>query len=320
MNKQIWDNQFEFNERFFKDHNLDLKNLSIEDKIRWAKEFCFHVNQELSDLINCLPHWKMHYQNDERETDAIVTSNLVEEYVDVFKYFMGLGQLLGISFEDVIKGYNDKTEVVKQKYEQNKKFQILSSKEVVVFDIDGVINNFPDCFIDWVNKNKGTNFNSTEQMKDQLDLKGYQDLKTEYRLSGEKRFQPVNKDTLKLMNQLKDNGETIILFTNRPVSKYKVIYTDTLYWLHQNNIPFEAIYWSDFQRKEDVYKLRFKIKFIVEDNLENTKNFNHQGLIVFLLEKTYNQDQFYKNKHLIRINNPMELLSHDLSKIRSTIR
>lgn len=311
MNKEIWRNQREFNEQFFKDQNLDLNNLSLEQKIHWAKEFCFHVNKEIADLTNCLPHWKMHYQNDERENDEIVKSNLIEEYVDVLKYFMGLGQLLGLSYEEIIKGYEDKTEVVKQKYEQNKKFQTLLNKPVVIFDIDGVINNFPDCFLDWVYERTNVRFASVESMKQKLDLKTYQELKIEYRLSGEKRNQPIIQETLNLMNILKERRETIILFTNRPVTKYKVIYTDTLVWLNKNNVPFEAIYWSDFQRKEDIYKLRFKIKFIVEDNLDNSKNFNHEGHMVFLLEKSYNQDFNYTNKKLIRIKKPMELLQYD---------
>ena len=307
MNKNIWDSQFEFNEQFFKDQNLDLNNLSLEEKIRWSKEFCFHINKEMSDLINCLPHWKMHYKNDERENDEIVRSNLVEEYVDVLKYFMGLGQLLGLTFEDVSEGYFDKTEVVKQKYEQNKKFESLLNKEIIIFDIDGVINNYPECFLDWVYEQINVRFSSIENMKKQLDLKTYQELKVSYRLSGEKRTQLIKQETLDLMNILKDNGETIILFTNRPVMKYKVIYTDTLYWLNSNKIPFEAIYWSDFQRKNDIYKLRFKIKFIVEDNLDNAKNFNHEGHLVFLLENSYNQDSNYTHENLVRVKSPMEI-------------
>jgi hypothetical protein len=310
MNKQIWEDQESFNKKFFEDNGLDLSNLTLIEKTKWAKEFYFHINKELLDLVECLPHWKMHYQNDERESDAIVTSNLIEEYIDVFKYFMGLGQLLGISFEDIVKGYNDKTEVVKQKYEQNKKFQVFSSKEVIVFDIDGVINNFPDCFLEWANKKQNTVFQTVEGMKEELDLKTYQELKVAYRLSGEKRTQLVNQETLKLMNYFKDQSETIVLFTNRPVSKYKVIFADTLYWLHQNNIPFEAIYWSDFQRKEDIYKLKFKIKFIVEDNLDNAKNFIHEGHLVFLLDKEYNEDN-YKNSKLIRIKSPLEIMRYN---------
>jgi len=309
LDQNIWINQLEFNEQFFRDMGFDISKLSLKDKIHWSKEFYFHINKELVDLIESLPNWKMHYQNNEKE-DEIITSNLIEEYVDVLKYFMGLGQLLGISYTDIVKGYYDKTEVVKQKYEQNKKFQALVNKPVVIFDIDGVINNFPVCFLEWANKQNNSNFESIEEMKDCLDLKTYRNLKTGYRLSGEKRKQPVNHDTIKLMNTLKDNNETIILFTNRPVTKYKVIYTDTIFWLKDNKIPFDAIYWSDLQKKEDIYKLKFKIKFIVEDDINNAKNFNHEGHLVFLLNKTYNQDYLYENSKLKRIDSPLIILDY----------
>jgi hypothetical protein len=307
MNKEIWLDQLKFNKTLFKDYGLDVESLSSKEKIKWAKEFFFHINKELADLINCLPNWKMHYRNDEGETE-IISSNLVEEYVDVFKYFMGLGQVLGISLDDVLKGYKNKTEVIKQKYKQNKKFDQLREKEVVLFDIDGVINNYPECYIDWLKKEKNLDFKSIEEMKDKLDLKSYENLKSEYRLSGAKRSQPVIKETVELMKTLKNQGETIILFTNRPVSKYRIIYSDTLHWLKTNHIPFDAIYWSDYHQKEDIYKLKFKIKFIVEDNLDNAKNFVHENHLVFLIQKNYNKDKFYKNNKLIRIKNPLDVL------------
>lgn len=309
MNKKIWFDQLEFNKIFYKSLGKDISRLDSKEKVHWAKEFYFHINKELTDLINCLPRWKMHYQHDEQEVE-IILSNLIEEYVDVFKYFMGLGQILGINYADVIKGYQEKTEVVKQKFDQNNKINQLKKKKVVVFDIDGVINNFPKCFLDWLKEEKKVTYGSVEQLKECVDLKTYEHFKTAYRTSGAKRKQPVNQDTLKVLKELKSRGETIILFTNRPVSKYRIIYADTLYWLRKNKIPFDAIYWSDYKRKEDIYKFNFKIKFIVEDNIENSKSFNHENYLVFLLNKPYNQSSSYSHKLLNRINSPLEILKH----------
>jgi hypothetical protein len=307
MNKYIWEDQFKFNKRLFKDYNLDINSLSVKEKTKWVKDFYLHINKELINIVECIPNWKMHYINNENESE-IISSNLIEEYVDVFKYFMGLGQVLGISLDDIIKGYKNKTEVVRQKYLQNKKVYKLREKEVILFDIDGVINNYPTCYLDWVRSQKGLDFKSMEEIKSNIDLKTYEQFKQEYRLSGEKRSQPINKDTVKLMTTLKNQGETIILFTNRPVTKYKIIYSDTLFWLKKNKIPFAAIYWSDFNQKNDIYKLKLKIKFIVEDDLNNAKNFNHEGYKVFLLNNVDNQDKTYKNKLFVRIKSPLEIL------------
>lgn len=318
MNRDIWEDQFYFNKQFFNDLGIDLEELTSKEQIHWVKEFFFHISKELTDLVDCLPRWKMHYQNEEGIEEPI-RSNIIEEYIDVLKYFMGLGQVLGISYKEILDGYRDKTEVVKQKYEQNKKFSRLQNKEVIIFDIDGVINDYPYCFLDWLKVKKNIHYESLDQMKSELDIWSYEKLKTLYRLSRDKRFQPINIKTVEVMQHLKKQGETIILFTNRPVSKYKIIYTDTLYWLNHGEIPFDAIYWSDYQKKEDIYKLKFRIKFIVEDDLDNAKNFNHasaDGHIVFLLNKKYNQDEFYKNKLLVRIDSPMDILNYDLSEIR----
>ena len=286
--KNIWEDQFEFNKKFFEDMGLDVTKLSSDDKIKWSKEFILHIGQELHDLINCFPNWKMHYRNKEMD-DHFIKSNIKEEYIDAFKYFMGLGQVLGINFSSVEDVYKAKTEVVKQKYEQNRQILELKNHEVIVFDIDGVINTYPECTLEWMNKKYGMSYSSIEELKSSIGIEKYEEYKEAYRLSGDKRFQPVNQDTVDSINKLKLKGYKIVLYTVRPVSKYKRIYHDTLYWLNNSGIKFDAIYWSDYS-KEDFYKLGLKIKFVVDDTLANAKLFAKEGFKVYLLDKYYNRD------------------------------
>lgn len=285
MDKSVWDDQLEFEKEFFKNHNLDIDDLSIEEKIKWTKEFILHVSKELNDLLDCLPRWKMHYSHNDKD---LIKSNLKEEYIDVLKYLMGLGQVLGIKYEDIISVYWAKSEVVKQKYEQDLKILALRNKEVVVFDIDGVINYYPDCYLNWVAVTHGQTFVSMEEMKEELNIETYEKYKEEYRLSGVKVDQQINHNTVDTMLKLKALRENIVLYTTRPVSKYKRIYSDTLKWLNKNRVPFDAIYWSDYQ-KEDVYKLGFKIKYIVEDDVTNARFLAKEGYLVYLLDNNYNQ-------------------------------
>lgn len=286
--KNIWEDQFEFNKKFFEDMGLDVTKLSSDDKIKWSKEFILHIGQELHDLINCFPNWKMHYRNKEID-DHFIKSNIKEEYIDAFKYFMGLGQVLGINFSSVEDVYKAKTEVVKQKYEQNRQILELKNHEVIVFDIDGVINTYPECTLEWMNKKYGMSYSSIEELKSSIGIEKYEEYKEAYRLSGDKRFQPVNQDTVDSINNLKLKGYKIVLYTVRPVNKYKRIYHDTLYWLNNSGIKFDAIYWSDYS-KEDFYKLGLKIKFVVDDTLANAKLFAKEGFKVYLLDKYYNRD------------------------------
>lgn len=307
MNSDIWNDQKKFNSQFFSDQSLDIDNLSVSEKVEWAKEFYFHINKELSDLIDCLPHWKMHYKNEEIKSN-LIKSNLKEEYIDSFKYFMGLGQILGIDLEDIETVYWAKTEVVNQKYNQNKIFESLKDHEIVVFDVDGVINTYPHCYLDWVSETYGLTYKTMKDIKSDLDIETYERIKEHYRLSGEKAHQPVNWDTVYTMKTLKDQGETIVLYTARPASRYKRIYSDTLKWLKANNIPFDAIYWTDFQ-KEDFYKLGLHVKFIVEDDIRNTKFFSGEGYKVYLIN--YDHNQGYEHDLVRRIDNPREILSQE---------
>lgn len=304
MDNKIWNDQLEFNKKFFNDMSLDVSNLSVEDKIKWSKEFILHVEQELHDLIDCLPHWKMHYKNNEHDK-TLIKSNMKEEYIDALKYMMGLGHVLDISYKDVVNVYEAKTEVVKQKYEQNRQIENLRNEEVVVFDIDGVINNYPDCFVDWVNINKKTSFKSLGNIKCQMNIEEYEKTKEEYRLSGDKRFQPINVDTVETITKLKSLGYKIVLYTVRPVNTYKRIYSDTLQWLNTNNIRFDSIYWSDYS-KEDFYKLGLKIKFVVDDTLSNVVLFSKEGIKTYLLDKDYNKSD--KDEGYIRIQKVSDIL------------
>jgi uncharacterized HAD superfamily protein len=301
--KNIWDEQLKFNKRFFSDRNIDIENLSTKEKIHWAKEFYFHINKELTDLIDCLPHWKMHYPNEELN-EHLISSNLYEEFIDSFKYLMGLAQALGIRWEDVEEVFKSKSEVVEQKYKQNKAFEELRNKEVVVFDIDGVINTYPQCFLEWVDQKYKKKHSTLEGMKRKIGIEQYEHFKEQYRLSGDKANQPVNNKMVSFMRFLKEKKETIVLYTTRPVNRYKRIYSDTLKWLRKRKIPFDAIYWTDYQ-KEDFYKLGLKIKYIVEDTYENSLLFSREGHKVYLVDSYYNKGP--TNDLIVRITDPFSI-------------
>lgn len=307
MNEEIWLNQFEFNKKFFQDKGLDVENLSTKEKVKWAKEFYFHISKELTDLVNCLPHWKMHYQNEEID-ESLIKSNLKEEYIDSLKYLMGLGQLLGIKYDDIITVYDAKTAVVEQKYVQNKQIEELRNTEIVIFDIDGVINNYPDCYLDWVSEKFGTRYKNMDDIKGKLDIQTYENIKEQYRLSGAKQDQPINPDTKRVMQEIHSQGHKIVLYTARPAARYKRIFSDTLTWLNKNEIPFDAIYWTDFQ-KEDFYKLGFQVRFIVEDDIRNAKFFSKEGYRVYLLN--YDHNQGYEHPNIVRIDSTLEILNKE---------
>lgn len=300
MNKEIWDNQLEFNKKFFKDNQLDLLSLSIEDKTKWVKEFVLNIEQELHSIVKCLPKWKMKNINDEY-SQINIDPNYKEKFIDCFKYTLGLAQILGISYDEIIDEYYKKSEVVEQRYNQNKIIDSLKNTQVIVFDIDGVINNYPYCFIDWVNKTYNDDFKTFEKLKSSIE---YQFYKEQYRLSGAKANQPINIDTVETINKLYDKGEKIVLYTVRPVRKYKRIYYDTITWLKNNGIKYNAIFFSDYS-KEDFKNLGLNIKCFIDDDLNNVILFSKEHK-TFLLNNEFNQTD--KDYSFIRIEKVSEIM------------
>lgn len=303
MNKEIWNNQKTFNEKFFKDNSIELSSMSVEDKTKWVKEFVLNIEQELHSIIKCLPKWKMKNINDEY-SQIKIDPNYKEKFIDCFKYTLGLAQILGISYDELIEEYYKKSEVVEQRYKQNKNIDLLKNTEVIVFDIDGVINNYPYCFVSWVNEKYNKQYKTFNELKnDNL----YLYYKEQYRLSGDKAYQPVNNDTVETINKLNENGEKIVLYTVRPVRKYKRIYYDTITWLKNNNVKYDAIFWSDYS-KEDFKNLGLKIKFFVDDNLDNVILFSKEGYTTFLLNNEFNQtNDKYKFIRVSKVSDILEL-------------
>jgi len=302
LNKEIWDNQLNFNNTFFKDNLLELSSLSVEDKTKWSKEFVLNIEQELHSIIKCFPKWKMKNINDEYNSN--IDPNYKEKFIDCFKYTLGLAQILGISYDEIIEEYYKKSEVVEQRYNQNKNIESLKNSQVIVFDIDGVINNYPYCFIDWVNDRFNQTFKTFEELKSTIE---YQSYKEQYRLSGAKIIQPINVDTVETINKLYDNGEKIVLYTVRPVKKYKRIYYDTITWLKRNNIKYNAIFFSDYS-KEDFKNLGLNIKCFIDDDLNNAILFSKEHK-TFLLNNEFNQtNKEYNFERISKVSEIMEKL------------
>lgn len=303
MNKKNWEDQLEYNRKFFADLEVDIDSLSTIERVQWLKEFQFHIVRELVSLADCYPYWTTHVS--EMPTLRVVESNVAEELVDVFKYTMCLAQVLGVSYRAFSKAYAEKTLVVNQRYAQQQSLQSLRGDEVVMFDIDGVLNTYPDCFISWSCKRRNIKCKTHEQLRLILGLDDYQNVKEEYRLSGAKRRQPVNKDAIETIDELVRRGERIVLYTARPMRKYKRIYSDTLFWLRKNQIQFDAIFWSDLN-KEDVCQLGLKIKFAVDDASKSAETLNAAGIRVYLVDKYHNAD--YNHKLTTRVQKVSEIL------------
>lgn len=243
----VWERQFVFNDRFFKDQGLDLKALSGVDRITWTKAFVLHVENELHELLRTTS-WKMHRRADD---SPVIRSNVREEWVDAFKFLVGLAQVWGFSPLELLEEFHRKSSVVEYRYKMERKLAAISPTDpVVAVDIDGVLNDYPASFLKWVAENPSSEdahaaVASCERTlagyRTALGPKAYAEAKDAYRESGAKREQGVRPGAKDLLDGLRAKGCTVVLLSKRPYWRIYRIYADTLQWLERNGLFADAV-------------------------------------------------------------------------------
>ncbi|NCC70307.1 hypothetical protein EOM09_01880 [bacterium] len=299
--KRIWKVQQFFNNKVFP------KPKNLKDKQSLTKEFILHLISESDEVLREI-NWKFHRGNKKK----INKDKLLEELIDVFKYNLSIMQFWDISPSEFYQKFLDKSEIVEQRFIQEKKINLLDDKKILCIDIDGIIADYPRSFINFIESkiNKKVIINFTEyklydiiQKATGLSKKKIEKLKHEYRVTGYKRNISLIKDAKKYINLLAKEY-TIVLLSARPYEKYPRIFSDTIFWLKKNRIKYNAILW-DVKKEERMLKELPHTLYMIEDCGENAIKIAINKKKVILLNKDYNQN--FKHKNIIRVNTWKEI-------------
>lgn len=172
----------------------------------------------------------------------------------------------------------------------NKIWEIKQKEKICCFDLDGVLlSSYPQCWINYVNKELKTNFTDLNEMKATISYDIYRKLKEQYRISGVKETLPADEEAELITKTLKQLGYTIIIMTARPAHKYPTLYTQTINWLRKNNISYNSIIFEEKNKHAKIISEFYNIKFMVEDNSYIANQISKWGYKVFLLKNKYNE-------------------------------
>jgi|TARA_Y100000034_G_C6816789_1_gene367531 hypothetical protein len=70
---------------------------------------CTQLNKEISEVLDCIP-WKF-----EREMEVVEREELLEELVDVFRFYCRLLYIHDVTEEEFKKAFNKKSEIVERR-------------------------------------------------------------------------------------------------------------------------------------------------------------------------------------------------------------
>ena len=257
------------------------------------KTLILAIQNEIHELLDTLP-WKDHrkWQQEKRE-------NQLEELVDIMKYWMELVMAFGFTWEDVKKEFYRKSAVVEQRYIQEflKKYE-----KVIIVDIDGVITDYPNGFtnIYWGNVNSL----KSKDIQKELGITSieYREIKEEWRKNGGYGELPPNNAGIEIVRKLKRKGFQIVFVTNRPVHKYKRIYADTIQWLDNYGIEYDALIFKDDEKIDALKQIdKNNIIAVIEDNPDRVVEYQQLGMDVFV--PMYKHNKHLKNVHFYNNSN-----------------
>lgn len=293
----IWNDQKQFNKNF-----IDFKELDNEKRIEETKEYALQLIDETLEFIR-ETNWKNH----RKQNINIIRSNMLEEAIDIFKYWLSIMVLWGFNPEEIVDEYKRKSAVVEQRFKQEKQLDFESNK-IAGVDIDGVLAAYPEHFVNFINKRMGTDYKVSE-IKEYNMKKAFKELpdgvigelKDEFRQSGEKRYIPVLPGAKKFLEILHRKGFKIVLLSARPYKKYKRIFADTQEWLDKNDLIHDAILWDEDKCNRLIREFgKDNVSFFVEDNLNNANSIAKVSK-VYLINRPYNQGNIEDS--VVRINN-----------------
>lgn len=292
----IFSDQYKFNENFHRHSTL-----SQGKQVELTKELMLQLYGECDELLR-----ETAYKSHRKMSAQIIASNLKEEWIDIFKYWLSIGLVWGFDSETLFEEYWRKSKVVEQRYHQEKTLDLVNNNKLVALDVDGVLADYPDSFQKFIKNKTGIwiNISTYDLYSEYARIVGHEkmlQLKHEYRETGQKRYIPVIPGATQLCDDIHDLGYNIIFLTSRPVKRYARIFADTIEWLEKNRLkqPGDAIIFDEDKNYRAVREFPM-IRFMVEDNLKFATEIAQLGIPVFLLDKIYNKtDEQHPN--IIRV-------------------
>jgi hypothetical protein len=118
--------------------------------------------------------------------------------------------------------------------------KVYQMKKSISFDIDGVINDYPKCFLEFYASRYGEMFKSLAELKLKVGDISYREAKRAYRMSDYKYSVSIDGVIKELMQDLNCSHELYIL-SSRPFDEFPGMYDRTCDWLNAGGIPFRKI-------------------------------------------------------------------------------
>lgn len=275
--RELWNIQKEFNDKFFETKGGWPES---DQLVSVSKDFAIHLIKEATEVLDELS-FKMH----RKKRDEADRMNVLEEMVDIQKFLWGWAQVWGFTWDDFAEEFRRKSAVVEQRFAQERSLPELESHPCVLVDIDGVLADWQEGFINWLGCSEDLDvpyFETRHALRlwyeNEAGVKRQEEIKRLFRQSGAKRNLAVLPGARELLNLIRHESLLkIILLTNRPYDEHFRIYGDTLEWIEKNSLPYDAIIWAKDKGFEAVKTFK-NVAWAIDDKAKNVTRLREAGI------------------------------------------
>ena len=184
---------------------------------------------------------------------------------------------------------------------QSNKWEVETGKKICYLDIDGVLNNYPKCWLDFLREKLLSEDSRTQYItwdlnraKHNIPYQIYKNMKWEYRESGYKENIPADPNAETLCDRLKAMGFHICIITSRPVKEHPSLFKQTVRWLDKRRIEYDDLIFDE-DKHIAVLKRYPHLKFGVEDHRYYANLVASWGYKMYLIDNEYNQGEIHPN-------------------------
>jgi len=312
--KEMFDDQKLFNRQIW---NPDKRSQSESmDRLR---HLSLGMVEETLEFLRTY-EWKAHRK---RRGHLQNVAHSHEELVDSFKYWLCLADLADFPIDKIEELYYAKSRVVQYRYQEEWLKTI--DRPCVVIDIDNVLADYITGICEWAREWGPKILNLTPPLTlmfierlSELRAKGewfnastigigygdWEKVRHGYRTSGAKRTIPVFPGAKPFLDWCRSKGWIILLITSRPVDRYPNIFTDTLTWLTENQLPFDQLWWADEKARQlEEYEhvaLRANVVFAVDDMPKFISQYRSKGVKAYWLNRHATNEQMETDPTTVR--------------------
>jgi NTP pyrophosphatase (non-canonical NTP hydrolase) len=279
----IWEDQAEFN-LLFRQPPKD-----FQEKSQQTRDMVLELTEESHELLRTMDH-KRH-----RKVPKLPNaSHSEEELADMFKYFISLCQIHGVSPDRLKHLYWQKSMVCRQRHAEE--FVRAIDRPCVVLDLDAVLCDYVTGILAYLAKEfqrsispvqlevaRNRNYVNAESLG--IGKEDWELVKWSVRTSDAKEHFPAMPGAKTFVDWCKSRGWLVIILTSRPIDLYPNLYRSTLTWLKTHDIHPDFIWWGS-DKPERIWTVREHLQFAVDDDVRFVGQYRAASLPCYWLTPT----------------------------------